>query len=592
MIKNITYSVVFPISGITLSGTFQPLDGITAVVGPNESGKTFTSIELTRYLLYGKAALRGVASDYKTLDATGDFIIRDEEYRIERNAKRERFLDAAGTILAVGAEAVTAKAIEKMGYGLAVFDITNASVQKKADIFGKMKPAERKRMIDEVVGLASNEQVERACRDEGKALRREVEAMTRVLVAPSLPKEPEGYRDTKELGREVAEGRALRAKAAELNLKYHEVSAPETPHSSLPRYSQVDIEDLEQHERDRLDQLRTIQQLEAVIAKRPVVSVPYSHMELHAARDRLAVGNTRHLMLKHQVTCPNCATAFIPGSDLPELPAGPDLNLIQIQTYEKELVLEAAARVAEEELDEEVLMTDMSSELQATWQARQAWAIYESNLNIFERQTKTNEDVAAALAALGPVPTQAHIDQLWDTLTKARVYESQLASYETSLKTFNDTTVEIAEKLRLADEFKKGGEALSDARATLKAHLAPALSRVSSALITDMTHGKHTSIIVGEDMEISVDGQRIETLSGGAETVANLALRLAFGQVLVAQTFPVFLGDEMDADTDTLRREAVIEALVSLKKHLKQIILVTHRDVSVADHVIDLGSTV
>jgi DNA repair exonuclease SbcCD ATPase subunit len=108
-----------------------------------------------------------------------------------------------------------------------------------------------------------------------------------------------------------------------------------------------------------------------------------------------------------------------------------------------------------------------------------------------------------------------------------------------------------------------------------------------------MTNGKYSEVIVDDDMEITVNGQSIETLSGGNETVANIALRLALGQVLVVETFPVFLGDEMDAFADESRREAVAEAMAALldKGHLKQVILVTHRGVAAADHVIDLGNT-
>lgn len=68
-------------------------------------------------------------------------------------------------------------------------------------------------------------------------------------------------------------------------------------------------------------------------------------------------------------------------------------------------------------------------------------------------------------------------------------------------------------------------------------------------------------------------------------TVANIALRVAMGQALVANAFPVFLADEIDGDLDHERREAVLESMKALSSRLQQIILVTHRDVAVADHV-------
>jgi DNA repair exonuclease SbcCD ATPase subunit len=60
------------------------------------------------------------------------------------------------------------------------------------------------------------------------------------------------------------------------------------------------------------------------------------------------------------------------------------------------------------------------------------------------------------------------------------------------------------------------------------------------------------------------------------------------GQALVAHTFPVFLADEIDGDLDAERREATLMAIASLKKHLKQIILITHRGADIADQVHDV----
>ena len=123
----------------------------------------------------------------------------------------------------------------------------------------------------------------------------------------------------------------------------------------------------------------------------------------------------------------------------------------------------------------------------------------------------------------------------------------------------------------------------------MKSFLAPALSREASSLMFDMTNGVLQDLTVDEDMNISVDGQTLETLSGGGITVANIALRISFAKILTGSAFPVFIGDEMDGDLDVVRREATAQAMVSLKQHLKQIILITHKDVDIADHVLDLG---
>jgi exonuclease SbcC len=122
--------------------------------------------------------------------------------------------------------------------------------------------------------------------------------------------------------------------------------------------------------------------------------------------------------------------------------------------------------------------------------------------------------------------------------------------------------------------------------------IAPKISRIATGLIRDMSLGKLTDLVLDDEMEITVGGQRIETLSGAGKTVANLALRVAMGQALVGHVFPVFLADEIDGDLSASRREATLQALVSLKKHMRQIILVTHRGADIADQVWDVENTV
>jgi exonuclease SbcC len=583
MILELDYVVTFPTTGITLRGNFQPQSGITAVVGPNESGKTFGTIELTRYLLYGKKAFRGAASDYKSLDAKGRFRIHGKEYSIKRSSKREEIVDANSVVLAVGAEAVTGKVIELMGYNLDVFDVCNASVQKKAHLFGELLPSARKRLIDQVVGLTSNEKVEKACREEAQGLRREVDALARVLHLPDEPVKPKGYRPSIDIRMEYDRAKDLFNQAQQLARQMRPVPAYTPPSKPRP----ANLPELVQHEADRHDLDIRRSMLEKTTAKRPTISVPYSHLDLNAARDRLAMQS----VMAKSVTCPHCSKNFVPGHEEAHLPDGPDLTMTQIQNYERELRLEQEAAVADDELAKLGTMADRSKELEDAKNWSALWMTYEEDLRRAEWQRNLNIEIEKGLRELGLIHSETELNKMESDLMDARIYESGMTSYAAAEAAYNKAAAEVAEKERLAGEYKKGAEALSDARATLKAYMAPRLSTVASSLIADMTHGKHTTVSVDDEMEITVDGQRIETLSGGAETVANLALRLALGQILVASAFPVFLGDEMDSDADDVRREAVIEAMASLKSKLSQIILVTHRTVEIADHVYDLKNT-
>jgi DNA repair exonuclease SbcCD ATPase subunit len=104
-----------------------------------------------------------------------------------------------------------------------------------------------------------------------------------------------------------------------------------------------------------------------------------------------------------------------------------------------------------------------------------------------------------------------------------------------------------------------------------------------------MTGGQRRNVQVDEDFEkILIDGQSIETLSGSAKAVANLAIRLGLGQVLTNRVFSVFMGDEIDASMDQDRAGYTAECLNGLSSVIGQIILISHKELPV-QHQIKIG---
>jgi exonuclease SbcC len=639
MIHNLRASVTFPINGIHLNVGFSLQPGVTAVTGPNGSGKTFTGSELPRYLLFGKAALRGVADDYKNLTATGTFTIAGKQFLIERAPNKEQISGVDGATLAVGSKAVTAYVEGLFGYGLAVFDICNASTQKNADMFSKMLPAARKRMVDRVVGLSSNETVEKACRAEATTYRREAEALTRQLRAPVQPVEPVSYLHSTEIEKSLQEGRSQRKQADAITARFRPIFQPQEPIVARPDANAIQSLENEQlayemnvRDRRRLqailnecmtydpddwteDQLIAAEARNTALAeidrRGPKPTIPME--QLSALNQEWVDYDFALRQSNEQATCPKCGNTFRTGGELPpepgytkvgvaaefraheawkagevKIPAGPKLTPQQIGHARRARLAKERHDATQTELDALPILLDMSEPLKAMRQAAAQWATYDAGMASRERQLEANREAEKELRALGPVVSQETLDKLGDDLSEARVYEAARAEFDRTKAEFDRLSVEIREKLELAIEFTKGAQALADARATLKAYLAPSLSRVASTLIYEMTNGKLQSVVVDEDMEITVNGQRIETLSGAGVTVANIALRIGLGQVLVANTFSVFLGDEMDSDADDERREATTEAICNLKNQLHQIVLITHRDVSIADQVLNV----
>jgi DNA repair exonuclease SbcCD ATPase subunit len=641
MITRLTSSATFPASGASLAADYQPQTGITAVVGENGAGKTFLSIEVTRWLLYGKAALRGMAGDYKDANAKGTFMIRGAAYEISRG-KQEWIKDSGGSMLAKGAEEVTKKVTELMGYGLDVFDLCNAATQGNVQALGAMRPAQRKALIDSVLKLTDAEKAEKDCREEAKGYRREADALVKVLRSPGdEPVRPDGYLQSVTLAASLRAARELRDQHAMLKARRRDVLSPVRP--NVGTFSEETIAELERHEQQRMTAAAEKWQLEQTIAKRPARPPHTDHiieqgLRVHAYNEAVAArGETPTMSMEEieageaawdhrgtvmlasnmQATCPKCATEFRVGGEIPPEPAVSELELLRQrkahECHDVPLPLRAhgdvtatpitpreadqlrtearqheAVRAAEARLIEIQDLVDRSAELNAMRAAKATMDAFLAEQGRYERVVAENAAVDAEIAKLDAEPPQWAFDSVVDRLRAAEAYEAEHARWRAEDKAFKETQAKIAEATFLAEEYALGAKGIADARGVVKALIAPKISRIATKLIVDMSMGKLQNLIVDDEMEITVGGQRIETLSGAGKTVANLALRVAMGRALVGHTFPVFLADEIDGDLSASRRAATLQALVSLKQHMSQIILVTHRGAEIADHVWDV----
>lgn len=191
-------------------------------------------------------------------------------------------------------------------------------------------------------------------------------------------------------------------------------------------------------------------------------------------------------------------------------------------------------------------------------------------------------DAKAALA-LRPEDLNQQKDALQQKLYKAIAYEADLATYTKLLEKYESDFTALQAKKSELNDWENGKKAVADLRVKVKAFLLPSLNQVASYLINEMTGGELSWIVVNEDFEISVEGQRIELLSGAGKAVANLALRLALGQVLTNKVFSVALLDEIDASMDDDRAGYVAKCLRNLTHTIKQVILISHKPETEAD---------
>jgi len=451
---------------------------------------------------------------------------------------------------------------------------------------------------------------------------------------------PEGYRPSEELREEFNSTTLLVETRAELQRIIDAVGdAPVEPDEELT----VSVEDLQNHESTRIAQDAARAAVERQLARMPTPK--YTAEQLDAAEalaaydadvkrrgprpdykerelvDWAKVWEQKAFENHEAATCPKCEHTFLldktdvdlcairalptPPIPLKEIeaqlrrhdawvnepvePKGARLAPEEISTGRMALALAADKPKLEADLAALAPMEDRSAELAAARRLDREWDIYAVESERHMTRVAAAADAKRELDQL-PEP-KVSPSELQAAYTAARIYEERLTDYAIAKERFDELSAEIAEKQQRADAFTAGAKGLVEARRTLKAFLAPSLSRVATHLIRQMTANAKrplSEIIVDEDMNITADGQEVSTFNGAHATMINLALRLALGQVLVARVFPVFIGDEIDSDADAANSQAIADALGSVKEQLKQIILISHKRLEGVDHEVML----
>ncbi len=179
------------------------------------------------------------------------------------------------------------------------------------------------------------------------------------------------------------------------------------------------------------------------------------------------------------------------------------------------------------------------------------------------------------------------VDVLQQLSVDCKVYEDLLVKYEKQKDHYAKVIQQTKEMEEQEAELRVGAKALVQLKLDVKQYLLPSLSRVASHLVNVMSGGKFLTVQLDEHFNISVDGIKLNLLSGSECAIVNLALRIALGQVLTNKVFSVFMGDELDASMETERADEVADALGNLTNIFKQIIVVSHKDIA-ADGYISL----
>lgn len=632
MIEQIAFTVRFPPTdhyplGRHFDRTIDFKAGMTGIVGPNEVGKSLC-LEMIEFLLFGNKALRGAAADYKHLKASGTVLIRGERYYIERSAKNASVGAETGP-LAVGTKPVNALLLKILGYGLDVFRVANVANQGDAERLSKMLPTERKALVDKLIGADQIESIASWCGEQALGLSREIHGLESGLGAePVQPVKPEGYRPAGELHELV---RQLRD-AADAVVRAEAFLANE-PVVPVVGEAPTDIPLATLEKADQILGLRTYDfdlaeaELAAVALKQwedrqrfveryfPCPTLTAKEIEEQTRRVGLMQDRAR-LRQTPKILCP-CGKPFTTAdAEIARIEAEIDAipvlkgvyNLAEEaaalkrwtpevlgQWQELEHVQPAAELVHDpREAKGAVHVDDVQKalyELGVTGKSRMEIQLLAGELRAYQAVCAARDACAArhaaweqqaisvreTLAAARVVASPERLAQAETLLSQVQVYDAQLATYQQAFAAWAQGRDRLTDLRRELESWRNGKQAMNDLRADTKTYLVPALSRVASHLLSQMTGGARGRIAVDEDFEIQVDGQPLNTLSGSGKVCANLAVRLGLGRILTNGVFPVFMGDEMDASMDNDRAGHLHDALCALEGKLSQILVITHK---------------
>lgn len=550
-------------------------EGLTIVHGPNEAGKSMRS-EMLRFALWGRKALRSKVSGYAKLKAEVEFTLKGIDYVVSRT-KSNAHLTQAGDDFATGTSPVNEAMESLFGYDMEVFDLANAVLQGEVESLGRMKPAQRKSLVDNLIGLGAIDEQIKLLSDERRLDKQALATMKDTMVVPEKPIMVQEL-DTQEmvdfpaLKKDIIRARAIDAELAGL-----QVTVPVAP-------KEPSAETLALAERGpELEQLMRAAGTAATYA----ASLPEGK-DTGYTPEQLGILYTE--ALNHEacedVTCPECDTTFNPAGVAPELTSKQVSKLrAQQAAYAKRMEALSVQASAEHALDafEDRTNVELAQARVKTYRGKQQ--VYSAQMTSHRRTTRRINELEQERLQLKKF--SGDFDLYEKSYNLSLTAMQLMVQYEKYKVAYDEQKEKVDALDAKISDYDAAIIGLRNLKVSIKSYLVPSLNKVASAYLAQMTDGARSSVIISEDFEIRVDGQPMEALSGSAKAVANLAIRLALGQTLTNSVFSVLMADEIDASMDAQRAEYTAKCLRNLTGKIKQIIIISHKKLD-ADNYVEL----
>ncbi len=170
--------------------TFE--SGITAIIGPNGSGKT-TVLEAIAWALYGQPAIRGQRDGVRFLGAGAraqvevelDFELGGHRYRIKRGLTTAAvYLDGSDSAVANSISAVNELVARRMGMTRAEFFNTYFTGQKDLAVMAAMGTTERAQFLSRVLGYERLRAAQEIARETRRRIGAEIAGLRSAMPEP------------------------------------------------------------------------------------------------------------------------------------------------------------------------------------------------------------------------------------------------------------------------------------------------------------------------------------------------------------------------------------------------------------------------
>lgn len=623
-------------------------DGINYITGKNESGKTVV-LSMIAYALFGTAALRGPATDYKKLEVTLIFEVNGTQYIVHRSTKDTlckiiKSKDDAGKVtltpedLATGKSPVNTHIIGLLGYGLDVFYKMNFSQQLDGDSYATSKKSERLDLINKINGVDEANLLEKYLENKKKAYRSEIKGLDMSSVINNITFTPNPLLD--HLKQEDLD--ELSSKSVTLYNRITDLEKILTAHMMIPKvdedvlqtiktlseksyFSLTDnfttipvhtyIEEYEAHEKAVKANEALVHRLTQTLKNNVFVSKKTHDLitqdevnELQRIMENNHNFKHKELLLsKGTIQCPTCSDTFPLMYESME--SVKDLEHIECNYTDKEIRL-AITFVEQlrdkclqdridllEAMDETTRLSKIKPyisldrarlDYQQLTSSKKLIEDYEKASLRFSTQFPDVTDISQVQSEL--TSTKAMLDDTSTKRNKLELYlreKSVYTSAQESKRQIDIIVKERQEKIKAYDAFIEESKAI---KLAIQNRSIPSLNKKASEIVNKMTGGEHYSLTLSDSFELMLDGKLLSAYSGSTQVTANVAFRISLIELFYKKTFPVFIGDEIDSFADKDRAEHIHKALNRLAKEGYQILLISHHSINFEGNVIDLNA--